>query len=123
MFLGFLFGESPLVGSKVINLFSNMGCKIGSNLETVAIELLSKLCVITYGLCFCIATMGYYHSSLPGVILGLPLVANPIPDVCATASRWQVVHDPFSMFASRTTLFPRGETAVVNTTSQTLFTL
>ena len=122
MFLGFLFSESPLVGSKVINLFSNKGCNVGSNLQIVAIELLSKLCVITYGLCFCIAAMGSYHSSLPGVILGLPLVANPIPDVCATAPRWQVIHDPFSMFASHTTLFPCRETAVVNATSQTLFT-
>ena len=42
LFLGFLFGESPLVGSKVINLFSNKGHNVGSNLETVAIELLSK---------------------------------------------------------------------------------
>ena len=65
MFLGFLFGESPLVGSKVINLFSKKGHNVGSNLETVAIELLSKLCVINYGLCFCIAAMVSYHSSLP----------------------------------------------------------
>ena len=46
---------------------------------------------------------------------------SPVLDVCATSPRWQVVHDPFSLFASRTTLFPRGETAVVNATSQTLF--
>ena len=65
MFLGFLFGESPLVGSKVINLFSNKGHNVGSNLETVAIELLSKLCVINYGLCFYIAAMVSYHFSLP----------------------------------------------------------
>ena len=58
----------------------------------------------------------------PGVILGLPRVASPVLDVCATAPRWQVVHDPLSMFASCTTLFPCGETAVVNATSQMLFT-
>ena len=57
----------------------------------------------------------------PGVILGLPWVASPVLNVSATAPRWQVVHDPFSLFASRTTLFPRGETAVVNATSQMLF--
>ena len=64
MFLGFLFVESPLVGSKVINLFSNKGYNVGSNLDTVAIGLLSKLCVINYGLYFCIAAMVSYHSSL-----------------------------------------------------------
>ena len=58
----------------------------------------------------------------PGVVLGLPRVASPVLDVCVTTPGWQVVHDPFSVFASRTTLFPRGETAVVNVTSQTLFT-
>ena len=62
-----------------------------------------------------------YHSSFPGVILGLQRVASPVLDVCATAPRWQVVHDPFSLFASHTTLFPHGETAVVNATSQMLF--
>ena len=56
----------------------------------------------------------------PGVILRLPRVTSPVLDVCATAPRWQVIHDPFSMFASHTTLFPHGETAVVNTTSQML---
>ena len=64
VFLGFLFIESPLVGSKVINLFSNKGYNVGSNLETVAIELLSKLCVINYGLSFCVAATVSYHSSL-----------------------------------------------------------
>ena len=57
-----------------------------------------------------------------GVILGLPRVAKPVLDVCTTAPRWPVAHDPFSMFASRPTIFPCGETAVVNATSQTFFT-
>ena len=65
VFLGFLFVVLPLVGSKVINLFSNKGYNVGTNLEAVAIELLSKLCVINYGLCFCVAAMVSYHSSLP----------------------------------------------------------
>ena len=59
----------------------------------------------------------------PGVILGLPRVASPVLDVYAIALRWQVVHDPFSLFASRTTIFPHGETSVVNATSQMLFIL
>ena len=71
---------------------------------------------------FCVAAMVSYHSSLPRVILRLPRVTSPVLDVCVTAPRWQVIHDPFSMFASHTTLFPRGETAVVNATSQMLFT-
>ena len=53
----------------------------------------------------------------PGVILGLPRVASPVLDVYVTAHR-QVVQDPFFLFASHTTLFPHGETAVINTTSQ-----
>ena len=57
----------------------------------------------------------------PGVILGLPRVASPVLDLYVTAPRWQVVHDPISLFATRTTLFPCGETAVVNATSQALF--
>ena len=57
----------------------------------------------------------------PRVILGLQRVASPVLDVYAVALRWQVVHDPFYLFASRTTIFPRGETAVVNASSQTLF--
>ena len=65
LFLVFLFLELPLVGSKVINLFSNKGSNIRSNLEAVAIELLSRLCVINYGLCFCVAAMVSYHSSFP----------------------------------------------------------
>ena len=64
-FLVFLFVEFPLVGSKVINLFSNKGFNVGSNLEAVATELLSRLCVINYGLCFCVAAMVFYHSSFP----------------------------------------------------------
>ena len=65
LFLVFLFVELPLVGSKVINLFSNKGSNVGSNLEAVAIELLSILCVINYGLCFYVAAMVAYHSSFP----------------------------------------------------------
>ena len=101
----FLFVELPLVGSKVINLFSNKGSNVGSNLEAVAIELLSRLCVINYGLCFCVAAMVSYHSSL---ILGLPRVASPVLDVCATAPRWQVVHDPFSCLPVARLYFPAG---------------
>ena len=99
LFLVFLFAELPLVGSKVINLFSNKGFNVGSNLEAVATELLSRLCVINYGLFPIILAP-------PGVILGLPPVASPVLDVYAIALRWQIVHDPFSLFASRTTLFP-----------------
>ena len=65
VFLGFLFVVLPLVGSKVINLFSNKGHNVGTNLETVAVEILSELCVINYGLCFCVAAMVSYHFSLP----------------------------------------------------------
>ena len=43
LFLVFLFVDLPLVGSKVIYLFSNKGYNVGSNLEAVAIELLSRL--------------------------------------------------------------------------------
>ena len=49
----------------MITLFSNKGYDVGTSLEAVAIELLSKLCVINYGLCFCVAAMVSYHSSLP----------------------------------------------------------
>ena len=52
-------------GTKVINLFSNKGYNLGSNLEAVAIELLSRTCVINYGLLFCVAAMISYYSSFP----------------------------------------------------------
>ena len=65
LFLVFLFVELPLVASKVIKLFSNKGFNVGSNLEAVGTELLSRLCVINYGLCFCVAAMVSYHSSFP----------------------------------------------------------
>ena len=121
LFLVFLFVELPLVGSKVINLFSNKGYNVCSNLEAVAIELLSRLCVINTVCVFALLPWFPIILASPGVILGLPRVASPVLDVCATGPRWQVVHDPFSLFTSRTTLFPCGETAVVNATSQTLF--
>ena len=44
----------------------------------------------------------------PRVILGLPQVASPVLDVCATAPRWPVVINPFSVFASRRLYFPMG---------------
>ena len=87
LFLVFVFTELPLVGSKVINLFSKKGSNVGSNLEAVAIELLSRLCVINYGLCFCVAAMFPIIPASPGVILGLPRVASPVLDVYATAPR------------------------------------